>query len=74
VNTVGDVVARLLKFDQSMPIIKSKDEEGNGFATIWCIQEEKFVDGDEYPASWEDIENGEYGDDPQVETKVVIWG
>jgi hypothetical protein len=74
-DTVGDVVAKLLEFDQSLPIIKSKDEEGNGFHTIWCIQKEAFLARDpEYPLHPSDIAAGEYGEDPDVIEKVVIWG
>lgn len=31
--TVGDLVAELLKLDQSLPVVLAADEEGNGFDT-----------------------------------------
>lgn len=77
-KTVREVIEALQEFDPDLPIIKSKDEEGNGFDSIWCIQEEKFLKGagkwDMSPLHPDDIANGEYGDDPDLETKVVIWG
>jgi hypothetical protein len=77
-DTVGDVVTELLKFDQNLPIIKSKDEEGNGFDGIWCIQKEVFLKDQagkwDSPLHPSDIAAGEYGEDPDVVTKVVIWG
>lgn len=74
-ETVGDVRKALEAFPDDMPIIKSKDEEGNGFTTIWCIQREAFLRHDsEYPLHPSDIAAGEYGEDPELVTKVVIWG
>lgn len=79
-DTVGDVVKRLLEFPQDLPIMKSKDEEGNGFTSIWCVQVEKYladVGRNRYNLeiiNQEDIDAGEYGDEPNVGEVVIIWG
>lgn len=78
-DTVGDVIKRLQELDPDLPIMKSKDEEGNGFETLWRIQVEKYLKEDRsntYDLSIvteRDIADGEYGDDPEIGEVVIIW-
>lgn len=77
-ETVGEVIAALQKFDPDMPIMKSKDEEGNGFTQLWCIQREAYLieDGRNRHSleilNRSDIAAGEYEDDLIGEV-VILW-
>lgn len=77
-DTVGEVIAALQKFDPDLPIMKADDEEGNGFSSLWCIQREAYLVEDGRNAhsleilNRSDIAAGEYGDSLIGEV-VVLW-
>jgi hypothetical protein len=48
-QTIGDLVAELLKLDQSLPIVISHDAEGNGYSPLRCWDVATY-----YPDVWSD--------------------
>lgn len=74
-DTVADLIRALQSLPQDARPFVSSDSEGNSMNRIWCVGVEKSLKGDpEYSAlNWDDIDNGEYGDNPEIETFVCIW-
>ena len=48
-QTIGDLVAELLKLDQSLPIVMSRDAEGNGYSPLSAWDVATY-----YPDVWND--------------------
>jgi hypothetical protein len=48
-QTIGDLVAELLKLDQSLPIVMSHDAEGNGYSPLSAWDVATY-----YPDVWDD--------------------
>jgi hypothetical protein len=81
-KTVGDLLAALAKLDPTLPIVISRDEEGNGFSPLadWELgtyAPDVWGEGDLSTYSGElldEEENSDEEDEEQVSVKVlVLW-
>jgi hypothetical protein len=78
-DTVADLIRSLQQMPQDLPVMKAKDEEGNGFSQIGRVQVEKYladVPRNSYNLSivnQQDIDGGEYGDNPEIGEVVILW-
>jgi hypothetical protein len=48
-KTIGELVTELLELDQSLPIVMSKDSEGNSYSPLFCWDVATY-----YPDVWSD--------------------
>jgi len=72
---VRELIEKLQELDPGMRVLVSCDEEGNKIDTLWTVGHEKILAGDPEmnPLNQDDIRNGEYGDNPEIEEVVVLW-
>lgn len=64
---VRELVDRLLAMDQTLEIVVSRDEEGNGFRPLYAVMQ-SYLDHEGVPIHPDDFDNY---DNP--ERAVVLW-
>lgn len=72
---VRELIEKLQELDPGMRLIVAADPEGNSFDTLWVVEERVIMTGDQelQPLHPSDIAAGEYGDNPDTESVVVLW-
>ena len=71
-KTIGDLRAYIDGMPDDMRLLVGEDGS-DGAKDFWCAQEELVLRGEKDALHPDDVENGEYGEDPDIETVCVIW-
>lgn len=68
---IKELIEELSKLDPELPVIVARDQEGNGFSELGCIEVSKYTED-----SYDQVEvhhPDDWDDNPESKACLVIW-